>query len=238
MLAPGRRGFEGICMPRVSVKIEGVEIVVETQGSSSQVPPSEAASPSSTGSFVLLPSSASPASPLSGYLPSLSSEPTRVCGAPRGSEEAPYSGAPQLPSPFPASSALPEYPLLGPEPLVSASQPSDPPAFILQTARALTACNLSPRERIERAWRAGVCAGFVLRGERTHVDATVKLSVPNKFYCVLRTREVSDPLVLRSFAEYKRVPGILEREGSVSHAFPSETEACAYFAGAGAPYPN
>ena len=38
-------------------------------------------------------------------------------------------------------------------------------------------------------------------------------------------RATTAPQVLLTFAEYRRVPGILERGTSVSHAFPSETEA-------------
>ena len=78
----------------------------------------------------------------------------------------------------------------------------------------------------------------MLRGELDFVDATPHLSLSNRIYCVLRTASVTEPRVLHSFAAYKQVPGILQRRGSVSHAFPSETEARAYFAGAQVPYPQ
>ena len=94
-------------MPRVSVKVEGVEVVVDT-GSRAQEPPSEAASPSSSDSFILLPAPTEAPSPLTGYLPYLQADPTRAAGAPRGSQEPPSSGAPYLAeaalqAPFPSS---------------------------------------------------------------------------------------------------------------------------------------
>ena len=227
-------------MPRVRVKVEGVEVVVDT-GGSAQVQ-SELSPRSSTDSFVLVPASPDP-TPLSGYLPSLQQESPRAAGASRGSEVAPLSSAPytasaSVPPPFPSSSEVPEYPLQGRVPPISSSAPQEPPAYILDSSRVLTASNLSPRGRIRRAWVAGLSAGKVLRGECDFVDGTPRLNLSNKFYCVLRTRGTTGPLVLRSFAEYRRVPGILERGSSVSHAFPTETEARAYFAAAGVDFPR
>ena len=70
-------------------------MVVDT-GSRAQEPPSEAASPSSSDSFILLPAPTEAPSPLTGYLPYLQADPTRAAGAPRGSQEPPSSGAPYL----------------------------------------------------------------------------------------------------------------------------------------------
>ena len=228
-------------MPRVRVQIEGLEVVVEGDSGRPQTPPPGASSPSSTGSFTLVDLPPAARSPLAGYLPELESLPTRVNSAPRGRPEAPGSSATYLPEtassslppPFLASFVVPEYPLLGPEP-----QASEPPAVVADTARFLSACNLSPRSRIARAWRAGVSASRVLSGQVDFTDKTPWISARNRVYCVLRTRAVSEPRVLRTFVEYKAVPGILERQGSVSHAFLSEYEARAYFAGAGLPFPN
>ena len=110
-----RPAFAGTCMPRVRVKVEGVEVVVDT-GGSAQVQ-SELSPRSSTDSFVLVPASPDP-TPLSGYLPSLQQESPRAAGASRGSEVAPLSSAPytasaSVPPPFPSSSEVPEYPLQG-----------------------------------------------------------------------------------------------------------------------------
>ena len=217
-------------------------MVVDT-GSRAQEPPSEAASPSSLDSFILLPAPTEAPSPLTGYLPYLQADPTRAAGAPRGSQEPPSSGAPYLAEatlqpPLPSSAQVPEYPLQGCEPAGPADQPPVPPRHILDTARLLSPCNISAEGRILRAWRAGQAAGKVLRGELDFVDATPHLSLSNRIYCVLRTASVTEPRVLHSFAAYKQVPGILQRRGSVSHAFPSETEARAYFAGAQVPYPQ
>ena len=233
----------GICMPRVQIRIEGFEVVVDT-GGSSQAPQAEASPHSSSDSFVLV-SASSGATPLSGYLPSLPPDSPRASGATRGGEVPPLSSAPytaeassSLPPPFPSSSQVPEYPLQGSLPTVVCRQPDEPPAYLLDSSRALSACNLSPRGRVRRAWKAGLCAGKVLRCECDYVDSTPRLNLSNRLYCVLKTRASSTPQVLSSFAEYRRVPGILERGTSVSHAFPSETEARAYFAGAGVAYPH
>ena len=228
------------------MQVEGIDVVVDTTSGSAQTPPPEAASPSSTGSFTLVDPLPVSSSPLAGYLPELERLPPRASDAPRGSQEAPGSGVPlqpaytssSVPSPFPSSLAVPEYPLLGPEPAGLESQPPELPAFVADSARFLAACNLSPRGRIDRAWRAGLSARRVLSGQADYTDKTPWISVRNRVYCVLRTRAVKEPVVLKTFAEYRAVPGVLESRESVSHAFPSEYEARAYFAGAGLPYPN
>ena len=215
--------------------------MVDTGGSSQAH--SETSPRSSSGSFVLVSSPSEP-TPLAGYLPSLQQETPSATSAPRGRGVSPLSSAPytaeadDVPPPFPSSSVVPEYPLQGRVPLGSPQPSSEPPAYILDSSRGLAACNLSPRGRIRRAWSAGLCAGRVLRGECDFVDSSPRLSLGNRVYCVLRTRGTTEPLLLHSFAEYRRVPGILERRLSVSHAFPSETEARAYFAAAGVAFPR
>ena len=64
------------------------------------------------------------------------------------------------------------------------------------------------------------------------------LGLTNRFYCVLVAEGLSQPCVLRTFAEYKAVVGTLRRGGSLSHAFPSESESRLSFAGGGVPFPS
>ena len=84
---------------------------------------------------------------MSGYLPSLLPDSPPCQGAPRRREAAPLSSAPytaeasfSLPPPFPSSSQVPEYPLQGSLRTAVCSQPDEPPACILDSSRALSAC--------------------------------------------------------------------------------------------------
>ncbi|CAE7546574.1 unnamed protein product [Symbiodinium sp. CCMP2592] len=187
--------------------LAGAQSGCEAEGRTSPGdPPPNTSSPSSTGSFTLVelpPDQAS--SSLAGYLPELQRLSPRVLSAP------PPARPTASPPPFPSSFVVPEYPLQGSSAPPALEQPADPPAFIAETARFLSACNLSPRSRITRAWRAGVSAGKVLSGVSDYADKTPKLTAKNRIYCVLRTRAVKVPAVYKSFAEYSAVPGILER---------------------------
>ena len=157
-------------------------MVVDT-GSRAQEPPSEAASPSSSDSFILLPAPTEAPSPLTGYLPYLQADPTRSSGAP-------YLAEATLQPPLPSSAQVPEYPLQGCEPAGPADQPPVPPRHSRDTARLLSPCNISAEGRILRAWKAGQAAGKVLRGELDFVDAT-SVSATGSTACSVPPRSLS-----------------------------------------------
>ena len=146
---------------------------------------------------------------------------------------------PVAPPFVPSSSSEPEYPLQGPVPEAPDSLPTVVPAQVLVLGRRLGSCeNLSGEDRIRRAWKAGREAAEVLEGRKSRPEASPRLPLTNRVYCILRVTDLVCPRVVHSFSEYKAFPGILSDPRSVSHAFPSDSEARAFFAGASLPYPQ
>ena len=247
LLGVGRIGCEAICMPRVTVVGSGFRVTVEETK-----PPLQPSSPaSSEGSYVVVdPPAASSVPQASDHplpLPPAAS-PTRVLRASRVCEGSPSTSAPSYTSrrllpvapPFvPSSSSEPEYPLQGPVPEAPDSLPTVVPAQVLVLGRRLGSCeNLSGEDRIRRAWKAGREAAEVLEGRKSRPEASPRLPLTNRVYCILRVTDLVCPRVVHSFSEYKAFPGILSDPRSVSHAFPSDSEARAFFAGASLPYPQ
>ena len=233
-------------MPRVTVVGSGFRVTVEETE-----PPLHPSSPaSSEGSFVVVdPPAASSVPQASDHHPSLppAASPTRVLRASRVCEGSPSTCAPSYTSrllpvapPFvPSSLSEPEYPLQGPVPEASDSLPAAVPTQVLALGRRLGSCeNFSGEDRIRRAWRAGREAAEVLEGRKSRPEASPRLPLANRVYCILRLTDLVCPRVVHSFSEYKAFPGILSDPRSVSHAFPSDSEARAFFAGASLPYPQ
>ncbi|CAE7168322.1 unnamed protein product, partial [Symbiodinium microadriaticum] len=174
----------------------------------------------------------------------LASSPTRVLRASRVCEGPPSTSAPSYTSrrllpvapPFvPSSYSEPEYPLQGPVPEAPDSLPAVVPAQVLVLGRRLGSCeNFSGEDRIRRAWKAGREAAEVLEGRKCRPEATPRLPLANRVYCILRVTDLVCPRVVHSFSEYKAFPGILSDPRSISHAFPSDSEARAFFAEASA----
>jgi len=103
------------------------------------------------------------------------------------------------------------------------------------------ACRLSPQQRIARAYRAGCSARLKLTGARSHVDATSALDLRSRVYIVLRGPSTTEPTVVDSYSEYKKLvcgEGTRFVDSSVSHSFPSRAEAKAYCAGAQCIWPT
>jgi hypothetical protein len=91
-------------------------------------------------------------------------------------------------------------------------------------------------ERAQRAWEAGLWAKAVLEGKVAKPRPTVKLDIQPTVYVVLRGPGITQPVVAFSAADYyKLVPRFTE--GSLSHSFPSKSEAKIYILAAGARVP-
>ena len=145
-----------------------------------------------------------------------------------------------LRTPLSSPLCVPEYPLQGrlrPRAEVEESFPVLPNS-LRDTCRALRGSSLSWQARAERAWLAGCWARAVLEAWTECPSRSEALGISNRVYCVLAAEGLPAPVVLHSFSAYKRVVGELRRGGSLSHAFPSESEARLYFAGAGFDYPS
>ena len=94
------------------------------------------------------------------------------------------------------------------------------PGYLLNSASRLGGSLDCARSRIRRAYRAGQWAGAVL-SER-----------------VGRAETLSSPRVVTTSEAYFHIVGDLRTSSSISHAFPSETEARAYCSGARVDYPG
>ena len=111
------------------------------------------------------------------------------------------------------------------------------PGFWLTQGSRLGGAREFVERRIRRAYRAGQWAGAVLEGRCGFPNRSEQLQLRPRYYVVLRAENLLRPTVVTSSAEYFAVVGRLQDSGSLSHSFPSETEARAYCAGAGVEYP-
>ena len=134
---------------------------------------------------------------------------------------------------------VPEYPLQGPLRPRSEVKESFPqiPLEVRDTCRHLRGGNLTWQARALRAWEAGCWARAVLNSEVSSPNRSERLSLQNRVCCVLAAPGLASPTVVGSFASYREITGPLTPGLTLSHAFPSDSEARVYFAGARIPYP-
>ena len=111
------------------------------------------------------------------------------------------------------------------------------PEDLLRLASRLSGSKASAESRIRRAWRAGCWAGAVLAGRCATPCRSEQLDVRPRVYVVLRASSLSSPAAFSSSASYFRAVGSFE-ESSLSHSFPSETEARAYCRAARVDFPE
>lgn len=111
-----------------------------------------------------------------------------------------------------------------------------PRHLFAQASRLVGPVELCER-RIERAWLAGRWAGAVVAGRASSPNRTEQLAVRSRVYIILRAPGLESPKVVHSSADYFRVVGRLHDSSSLSHSFPSETEARIYCEAAGFTYP-
>ena len=155
--------------------------------------------------------------------------------------EAPAASAPQASSHGPSSGTPSQEGYLRiPETRDSIARSFGPcPADLLKSGSRLSgSASLSGEERIKRAFVAGQWASATCSGRVSSPNRTPTLDLGNRFYCVLRAQGQDCERVFTSSKEYFSFVGDLQGPESVSHAFPSEAEAKAFFAGARRPYPS
>ena len=111
------------------------------------------------------------------------------------------------------------------------------PAGVLAGASRLSDCNgFSKRDRLLRAWTAGCWARAVLAGHLQIPVRTPQLPIRSRYYAILRAEGVDTPVIFQSSVSYWRaLRGTLG--DSITHSFPSETEARAYVRAAGFHHP-
>eukprot|EP00435_Cladocopium_sp_Y103_P031072 s2443_g7.t2 len=97
---------------------------------------------------------------------------------------------------------------------------------------------LSAVHRAERAWLAGQWAKAVLQGRGSSPNRTETIELGNRFWVVLRSTNCTAPRVFTTSAAFFAAVGSLAGSNSVTHAFPSETEARIYIEAAGFEFPG
>lgn len=113
------------------------------------------------------------------------------------------------------------------------------PAGLLLSGRRLSGSELSGEERIRRAWRAGCWARAVLSGRVATPSASVQLNLRPRIYVVLRTPRLAAPACFSSSGSFFGAVGRGFREpDTISHSFPSETEARVYCQAADVAFPE
>ena len=112
------------------------------------------------------------------------------------------------------------------------------PQRLVQLAAKLGGSDESGVSRVRRASRAGQWAGAVLSGRVGSPNLSEQIGLRPRCYVVLKSDRISSPRVVFSSTAYLDLVGDLRDSSSVSHSFPSETEAKIYCAGAGVPYPD
>ena len=112
------------------------------------------------------------------------------------------------------------------------------PQVLLDSARLLRSSASAPLLRAQRAWTAGCWAAAVIEGRVNTPNCTPPLSIPSRYYIVLRSLECSHVQVTQSRDTYLRLVDHHRSSYTLSHGFPTETKARIYVAGAGLLYPS
>ena len=97
----------------------------------------------------------------------------------------------------------------------------------------LIGSSLSGRDRVCRAWTAGLWAKAVLDSRVHSPNRTPPIDLRSRFYAVVRADGVDCPVVFKSSSSYWRAIGSLDNSTSISQSFPSEAESRVYLQAAG-----
>eukprot|EP00435_Cladocopium_sp_Y103_P020466 s1075_g5.t1 len=92
---------------------------------------------------------------------------------------------------------------------------------------------LSPAQRAQRAWLAGQWARATIDRRVATPNSTETIDLGNRFWVVLRCENCRVPRIFTSSGAFFTAIGQLEGSDTVTHAFPSETEAKIYLESAG-----
>ena len=111
------------------------------------------------------------------------------------------------------------------------------PQHCLDLASRLSGSIEFSRKRIHRAWRAGQWAGAVLQGRVGSPNRSEQLPLQPRVRVVLRSSSSQAPACFRSSSSYWAYLGGTHGT-SISHSFPSETEARIYCQGADIEFPE
>lgn len=111
-----------------------------------------------------------------------------------------------------------------------------PPAALALASR-LPVSPTEKKERIQRAWEAGLWARATLEGRVPKPRPTPKAALRSTVYVIVRAPGLARPCWVSSAAEYYRIlPQFTE--DSLSHSFASQAEARAYCLAIGIAFPD
>ena len=106
------------------------------------------------------------------------------------------------------------------------------------SSRLLATDRYQPVERLQRAWGAGQWAEATRRGRVQSPNRTPTIDLPNRIYVVLKSDTHPRPAIYRTSRDYFAAVGNLAGSSTITHGFPSDTEAKAYLAAAGEEFPE
>ena len=114
------------------------------------------------------------------------------------------------------------------------------PADAKDLARHLSGAVSLAESRVARAWKAGCWAAAVLADRIPTPNRSEPIELKPRIYVVLRAEGLASPACFSSSRSYFRAVGSFQGQttSSVSHSFPSETEARIYCRAAGVPFPE
>ena len=111
-----------------------------------------------------------------------------------------------------------------------------PPAALAFASR-LSASPTEKKERIQRAWEAGLWARATLENRVPKPRPTPKTSLRSSVYVIVRAPGLAQPCWVTSASDYYRIlPQFTE--DSLSHSFASQAEARAYCLAIGIAFPD
>lgn len=113
------------------------------------------------------------------------------------------------------------------------------PSNLVDSGRRLVGSTISGGQRVHRAWRAGQWAKAVLAGRAASPSRSEQIDLRPRFYVVLRGGKGPLPSCYSSSGSYwKAVGSFKDNPDSLSHSWPSETEARVYCEAAGFAFPE
>ena len=111
------------------------------------------------------------------------------------------------------------------------------PDFAASLCGRLSGGALSPRARAERAWESGWWARFALGGRIGKPRPSKPINLSNSCWIVLRAAGYQCPLLVTRASDYRSIVKNFDSP-SISHGFPSQSEAKVFCLGAGVEYPQ
>ena len=111
------------------------------------------------------------------------------------------------------------------------------PDLAVRLCSNLRSGNLSFQQRAQRAWECGYWARYVLEERVRRPRPSQPIDLSNSIYVVLRAPGLAQPVICTKASDYRFLLQDFQ-QNSLSHGFPSQSEARVYCLGAGIDYPS